>query len=147
MFFLSISRAKHACRRSQYINKLTRTLFWKWGKYYDRLYWSKNTYCLVLGESQGRRSKCEMQNELGTWGIHASILFQKCKGKRPLCRPRHKCDDNIKINLKQMWTGIIWIKVQTMVRSSEHSNEVLRYFTDGKLSNFSTITSPRRIML
>jgi hypothetical protein len=32
------------------------------------------------------------------------------KGKRPLGKPRHKEDDNIKINLKEIgWDGMDWI--------------------------------------
>jgi hypothetical protein len=39
----------------------------------------------------------------------------KPEGKRPLRRPRHRWEDNIKMVLQEMewrvWTGWIWLKV------------------------------------
>jgi hypothetical protein len=38
------------------------------------------------------------------------ILVQKPEGKRPLGRPKHRWEHNIKIDLREMgWGGIDWI--------------------------------------
>jgi hypothetical protein len=38
------------------------------------------------------------------------ILVRKPEGKRPLGRPRHRCVDNIKIDLREIgWDGVVWI--------------------------------------
>jgi len=34
----------------------------------------------------------------------------KSEGKRPLGRPRHRCEDNIKMDLQEVgWRGMDWI--------------------------------------
>jgi hypothetical protein len=39
----------------------------------------------------------------------------KPEGKRPLGRPRRRCEDNIKMDLKKqdgvVWTGLIWFGI------------------------------------
>jgi hypothetical protein len=36
----------------------------------------------------------------------------KFEGKRPLGRPRHIWEDNIKMDLKEVgWTGLIWLRI------------------------------------
>jgi hypothetical protein len=41
------------------------------------------------------------------------ILVRKPEGKRPLGRPRHRWEDNIKIDLKKIAWGIIdWIHLE-----------------------------------
>jgi hypothetical protein len=38
------------------------------------------------------------------------ILVGKPEGKRPLGRPRRRCEDNIRMDLKQIeWGGMDWI--------------------------------------
>jgi hypothetical protein len=38
------------------------------------------------------------------------ILVGKLEGKRPLKRPRHRWDDTIKMNLREIgWDGVNWI--------------------------------------
>jgi len=36
-------------------------------------------------------------------------------GKRPLGRPRHRWEDNIKMDLKKVgaWTGLMWLRIGT----------------------------------
>jgi hypothetical protein len=47
------------------------------------------------------------------------VLVEKPEGKRPLERPRHRWEDNIKIDLQQIrlgggtWTGLIWLSIGT----------------------------------
>jgi hypothetical protein len=46
------------------------------------------------------------------------ILVGKPEGKRPLGRPRPMCVDNIKIDLRErydgvVWTGSIWLRIGT----------------------------------
>jgi hypothetical protein len=35
------------------------------------------------------------------------ILVSKLEGKRPLVRPRHRFEDNIKMGLRDIW-GVLW---------------------------------------
>jgi hypothetical protein len=37
------------------------------------------------------------------------ILVEKPERKRPLGRPRRKWEDNIKMNLREIWGGMDWI--------------------------------------
>ena len=38
------------------------------------------------------------------------VLVRKPEGKRPLGRPRHGCEDNIKMDLQEVgWRGMDWI--------------------------------------
>ena len=38
------------------------------------------------------------------------VLVGKPEGKRPLGKPRHRWEDNIKVNLKEIgWKGMDWI--------------------------------------
>jgi hypothetical protein len=45
------------------------------------------------------------------------ILVGKPEGKRPLGRPRHRWEDNIKMYLQEVgwraWTGLIWLRIGT----------------------------------
>jgi hypothetical protein len=42
------------------------------------------------------------------------ILVGKPEGKRPLGRPRCRCVDNIKMDLRGMgWIGLIWLRIGT----------------------------------
>jgi hypothetical protein len=47
------------------------------------------------------------------------ILVGKSEGKRPLGRPRRRCVDNIKIDLREIgwegvdWIGLIWLRIET----------------------------------
>jgi hypothetical protein len=55
------------------------------------------------------------------------ILMGKPEGKRPLVRPRHKYEDNIKIELRGIGWGVMdWIHLaqdRDRWRSCEHGNE------------------------
>jgi hypothetical protein len=39
------------------------------------------------------------------------VLVGKPEGKRPLVRPRHRWEDNIKMDLQEvvLWTGLSWL--------------------------------------
>ena len=43
--------------------------------------------------------------------------MEKPEGKKPLGRPRHKWEDNIKMNLEIVgwgaWTGLNWLRIRT----------------------------------
>jgi hypothetical protein len=45
------------------------------------------------------------------------ILMRKPEGQRPLGRPRHRWEDNIKIDFQELewttWTGLIWLRIGT----------------------------------
>jgi hypothetical protein len=82
-----------------------------------------------------------------------SILFRNSEVKRQLCRPRHRCDDNIKINLKEIgcenveWnqlnhgTDQWWAPLNTVMNFQATSQ--MEFF----LSKLSTVTFPRRPVL
>jgi hypothetical protein len=59
---------------------------------------------------------------LGRWTSHVAqigekrnaykILLGKPEGQRPLGRPRHRCVDNIKMDLREIeWGGMDWIEL------------------------------------
>ena len=41
----------------------------------------------------------------------------KSEGKRPLGRPKHRWEDDIKVDLQEVWcgawTGLIWLRIGT----------------------------------
>ena len=45
------------------------------------------------------------------------VLVGKPEGKRPPGRPRHRWEDNIKMDLQEVgwgaWTGMIWLRIGT----------------------------------
>ena len=45
------------------------------------------------------------------------VLVGKPEGKRSLGRPRHRWEDNIKMDLQEVvsgaWAGLIWLKIRT----------------------------------
>jgi hypothetical protein len=45
------------------------------------------------------------------------VLMGKPEGKRPVGRPRHRWDCNIKMDLQEVglgaWTGLIWLRIRT----------------------------------
>jgi hypothetical protein len=46
------------------------------------------------------------------------ILVGKPEGKRPLGRPRRRCEDNIKMDLRELgWGGMDWIE---LARDRDH---------------------------
>jgi hypothetical protein len=56
------------------------------------------------------------------------LLVGKPEGKRPLGRPRHRLEDNIRMDLQEVrwgsWTGLIWLRIGTGDRPSKCSNEL-----------------------
>jgi hypothetical protein len=51
----------------------------------------------------------------------------KPKGKRPLERPKHRWEDNIKMNLQEVGcggrTGLSWLRIEKVVGTCESGNE------------------------
>jgi hypothetical protein len=45
-------------------------------------------------------------------GVYRALLG-KPLGKRPLGRPRHRCEDNIKMLDVGLWTGSSWLRIGT----------------------------------
>ena len=46
------------------------------------------------------------------------VLLGKPEGKTPIGRPRHRWEDNIKMDLQEVvwggaWTGLIWLRIGT----------------------------------
>jgi hypothetical protein len=44
------------------------------------------------------------------------ILVGKPEGKRPLGRPRREWMDSIKMDLRAIWIGLIWLRIGTIGR-------------------------------
>jgi len=44
------------------------------------------------------------------------VLVGKPEGKRPYGRPRHRLEDNVKMDLQEVgwvsWTGLIWLRIK-----------------------------------
>jgi hypothetical protein len=60
------------------------------------------------------------------WGQRSGsqILVEKCKGKRPLGRSRHRWEDNTKLDLEEVvCKDVDCNHVAQAVGSSEYSNE------------------------
>jgi len=42
---------------------------------------------------------------------------KKPEGKRPLGKPRHRTEDNIKLGLQEVgwgtWSGLVWLRTET----------------------------------
>jgi hypothetical protein len=61
----------------------------------------------------------------GACGMYAKekkctqVLVGKAEGKRTTGRSRHRRKNNIKMDLKAVWAGDIWLSIRT----SDHSNE------------------------
>jgi len=45
-----------------------------------------------------------------------SALLGKPEGKRPLGRPRRRWENNIKMDLQEVWTGSNWLRIGTSGR-------------------------------
>jgi hypothetical protein len=49
-------------------------------------------------------------------GAHG-VLVGKPEGRRPLGRPRHRREDNMRMDLQEVgwgtWTGLIWLRIGT----------------------------------
>jgi hypothetical protein len=44
------------------------------------------------------------------------VLVGKPEGKTPLARPWRRCEDNIKVDFREMgcvWTGLSWLRIGT----------------------------------
>ena len=56
------------------------------------------------------------------------VLVGKTEGKRPLGRPRHRWEDNIKMVLQEVrwgaWTELIWLRKGQVVGTCIWSNEL-----------------------
>jgi len=46
---------------------------------------------------------------MGEWGGAYKVLVRKPDGKRPLGRPMHRWEDNIKMDLQEVGWGMDWI--------------------------------------
>jgi len=46
------------------------------------------------------------------------VLVEKPEGNRPLEKPRHRWEDNIKTDVLEVgwgaWTGLIWLRIRTV---------------------------------
>jgi hypothetical protein len=66
----------------------------------------------------------------GQGDASTQVLLQKNEGKRPLGTPRHRRDDNIKVDLKEVGSeGVDWILLAQgpVAGCCEHDDEPLGY--------------------
>ena len=50
-----------------------------------------------------------MWQERGKRDVHTGFWWGRCEEKRPLVRPKHKWEDNIKMDLQEAGCGMDWI--------------------------------------
>jgi len=63
---------------------------------------------------------------MGEWRVVHGVLVGKPEGKRPLGRPRHRREDNIKMDLREMGGGGDWMELaQDRDRSRALVNTVM----------------------
>jgi hypothetical protein len=73
------------------------------------------------------------------------VLMEKPEGRRPLGRPRHRWEDNIKMDLKDIrWEGLDWIRLSEDRASSERAvlNTVVNIWVVYNEGNFLTRSQP-----
>jgi hypothetical protein len=64
-----------------------------------------------------------------SWGEERCITSfgVETEGKRPLGRPRHRWDNNIKKDFQEVvwraWTGLMWLRIVTDCGLSKYGNE------------------------
>jgi hypothetical protein len=82
----------------------------------------RQTHCSAKYNYNDQIKEDEMDRECSTNEEKRNayrILVGKTGGKRPLGRPRRRCVDNIKIDLREIgwdgmvWTGSIWLRIGT----------------------------------
>ena len=85
---------------------------WEWRKLHNEerngLYCSPN----VVGVTKSRMRWAEHVERMGKRrGLHR-VLVGKPEGKRQLGKPRHRCEDNIKMDLQEVGCeGLDWIEL------------------------------------
>jgi hypothetical protein len=83
------------------------------------------------------------------------ILVGKPEGKRPLGRPRRRCVDNIKMDLREIgWDGMDWIDMaqdrdqwSTLVRRGRWGVNLTTFSSSAEEFYFSSPVSLRDVML
>jgi hypothetical protein len=67
------------------------------------------------------------------------VLMRIPDGKRPLGRPRHRWEENIRMNLQEMecgaWTESIWLRTGAGAGTCECSNKTLGSIKYGEFLN------------
>jgi hypothetical protein len=47
--------------------------------------------------------------------MYTTFWLENLQGKRPLGRPRHRWEDNIRMDIREIggkvWTGFIWLRI------------------------------------
>ena len=73
------------------------------------LYWSSSTTRLI----KSRRMRWTGNvARMGEWRGVYRVLVGKPEGKRPLGRPRHRWENNVKMDLQEVWCGgMDWIEL------------------------------------
>jgi hypothetical protein len=50
---------------------------------------------------------------MGKERILYKVLVGKSEGRRPVGRPGHRWEDGIRMYLREMWSGFIWLRMGT----------------------------------
>jgi len=92
---------------------------------------------LSLRVSRGKNRKCAIiMSNLKKLISSCRVLVGRPEGKRPLGIPKHRWEDNIKMDLKEVgwetWTGLIWLRIGTVAGTCECGNELLVSINCGK---------------
>ena len=84
--------------------------------------------------NQEKWGMCAVYHLWGRGGVHMGFWWWP-DGRRPLGRPRHRWEDNIKMDLREVvgwgaWAGLIWLRI--VVSSCECGNEPLESIKGGE---------------
>jgi len=79
----------------------------------NNLYSSPNIIWMTKSRRMRWAGHVLVERKEETRGIY-TVLAGKPVGKRPLRRPRHRWEDNIKMDLQKVgWSGLIWRRIGT----------------------------------
>ena len=89
----------------------------KWRKLHNEelnnLYSSPNIIWMTKSRRMRWAGQVLVERKEETRGVY-TVLAGKPVGKRPLRRPRHRWEDNIKMDLQKVgWSGLIWRRIGT----------------------------------